>query len=497
GYINIKKARHPLLDQEKVVPTNIYLGDEFTTLLITGPNTGGKTVSLKTIGLFTLMGQAGLHISAFDKSELAVFDNVFSDIGDEQSIEQSLSTFSAHMKNIVSILDEVTDNSLVLLDELGAGTDPTEGACLAIAIIQYLHDRQIRTAVTTHYSELKVFGISTKGVSNASCEFDVETLRPTYRLLIGIPGKSNAFAISQRLGLPEYIINDAKSLLSKEDEKFEDVITELEINRKSLILEQERAESYRLEAERLKKDVENQKRKTKEQKEKILLKATEDAKRIVAQAKIDSDNIVKEIQKLAKEKANQNDINNQRQKLKDKLSKIDGKLDQFNSKKQQKRIIPENLKKGDRVFVHSMGQPGTVTAVPNSKGEVMVTVGIINMKTNIKDLSIDTTNYTEPKKEQPKPRKVGGAIKSNKVRNISFEVDLRGLYVEEAIDKVDKFIDDAYLAGMDIISIIHGKGTGALRTGIHEFLRKHSRVKAYRLGEFGEGDAGVTIAELK
>ncbi|MDE6181809.1 MAG: endonuclease MutS2 [Eubacteriales bacterium] len=497
GYINIKKARHPLLDQEKVVPTNIYLGDEFTTLLITGPNTGGKTVSLKTIGLFTLMGQAGLHISAFDKSELAVFDNVFSDIGDEQSIEQSLSTFSAHMKNIVSILNEVTDNSLVILDELGAGTDPTEGACLAIAIIQYLHDRQIRTAVTTHYSELKVFAISTEGVSNASCEFDVETLRPTYRLLIGVPGKSNAFAISQRLGLPDYIINDAKSLLSKEDEKFEDVITDLEISRKSLLLEQERAESYRLEAERLKKDVENQKRKTKEQKEKILLKATEDAKRIVAQAKIDSDNIVKEIQKLAKEKANQNDINNQRQKLKDKLSKIDGKLDQFNSKNQQKRVTPENLKKGDRVFVHSMGQSGVVTANPNTKGEVMVTVGIINMKTNIKDLSIDTTNYTEPKKEQPKPRKVGGAIKSNKVRNISFEVDLRGLYVDEAIDKVDKFIDDAYLAGMDIISIIHGKGTGALRTGIHEFLRRHSRVKTYRLGEFGEGDAGVTIAELK
>lgn len=496
-YINIKKARHPLLDQEKVVPTNIYLGDEFTTLLITGPNTGGKTVSLKTIGLFTLMGQTGLHISAFDKSELAVFDNVFSDIGDEQSIEQSLSTFSAHMKNIVSILNEVTDNSLVLLDELGAGTDPTEGACLAIAIIQYLHDRQIRTAVTTHYSELKVFAISTKGVSNASCEFDIETLRPTYRLLIGVPGKSNAFAISQRLGLPDYIINDAKSLLSKEDEKFEDVITDLEISRKSLLLEQERAESYRLETERLKKDVENQKRKTKEQKEKILLKATEDAKRIVAQAKIDSDNIVKEIQKLAKEKANQNDINNQRQKLKDRISKIDGKLDQFNNKNQQKRVIPENLKKGDRVFVHSMGQAGVVTSIPNAKGEVMVTVGIINMKTNIKDLSIDTTNYIETKKEQPKPRKVGGAIKSNKVRNISFEIDLRGLYVDEAIEKVDKFIDDAYLAGMDIISIIHGKGTGALRTGIHEFLRRHSKVKTYRLGEFGEGDSGVTIAELK
>lgn len=494
GYINIKKARHPLLDPTTVVSTDIYLGDEFTTLLITGPNTGGKTVSLKTIGLFTLMGQSGLHISAFDKSELAVFDNVFSDIGDEQSIEQSLSTFSAHMTNIVSILDEVTDNSLVLLDELGAGTDPTEGACLAMSIIQYLHDRQIRTAVTTHYSELKVFAISTKGVSNASCEFDVQTLRPTYRLLIGVPGKSNAFAISKRLGLPDYIIEDAKNLLSKEDTKFEDVITDLEINKKSLMIEKERAESYRLEAERLKKDVETQKQKTKEQKEKILLKATEDAKRIVAQAKIDADNIVKEIQKLAKEKANQNDINNERQKLKDKLSKLDDRLDKFNSKNAQKRVVPKNLKKGDRVFVHSLNQSGTVTSEPNSKGEVMVMAGIMNIKTSIKDLSIDTS-YVEPKKEPPKPKK--SSFKNNKSMTVSYEIDLRGLYVDEAIEKVDKFIDDAFLAGMDTISLIHGKGTGALRTGIHEYLRRNSRVKKYRLGEFGEGDAGVTIVELK
>ena len=495
GYINIKKARHPLLDPTTVVSTDIYLGDEFTTLLITGPNTGGKTVSLKTIGLFTLMGQAGLHISAFDKSELAVFDNVFSDIGDEQSIEQSLSTFSAHMTNIVSILNEVTDNSLVLLDELGAGTDPTEGACLAMAIIQYLHDRQIRTAVTTHYSELKVFAISTEGVSNASCEFDVQTLRPTYRLLIGVPGKSNAFAISKRLGLPDYIIEDAKNLLSKEDTKFEDVITDLEINKKSLMIEKERAESYRLEAERLKKDVENQKQKTREQKEKILFKATEDAKRIIAQAKIDADNIVKEIQKLAKEQANQNDINNQRQKLKDKLSKLDSRLEKFNSKNAQKRVIPKDLKKGERVFIHSLNQSGTVTSPPNQKGEVMVMAGIINIKANIKDLSIDT-NYIEPKKEPPKPKKTA-SFKNNKAMNVSYEIDLRGLYVDEAIEKVDKFIDDAFLAGMDTISLIHGKGTGALRTGIHEYLRRHSRVKKYRLGEFGEGDAGVTIVELK
>ncbi len=495
GYINIKKARHPLLDNNNVVPTDIYLGDEFTTLLITGPNTGGKTVSLKTIGLFTLMGQAGLHISAFDNSELAVFDNVFSDIGDEQSIEQSLSTFSAHMTNIVSILDEVTDNSLVLLDELGAGTDPTEGACLAMSIIQYLHDRQIRTAVTTHYSELKVFAISTKGISNASCEFDVKTLRPTYRLLIGVPGKSNAFAISKRLGLPDYIIEDAKNMLSKEDTKFEDVITDLEINKKSLMIEKERAESYRLEAEKLKKDVENQKKKTREQKEKILLKATEDAKRILAKAKIDADNAVKEIQRLAKEKASQNDINSQRQKLKDKLSKLDERIDKFNNKNSQKRVIPKNLKKGDRVFIHSLNQSGTVTSEPNQKGEVMVMAGIMNIKTNLKDLSIDTT-YVEPKKEHIKPKKTS-SFKNNKAQTISYEVDLRGLYVDEAIDKVDKFIDDAFLAGMDTISVIHGKGTGALRTGIHEYLRRHSRVKKYRLGEFGEGDAGVTIVELK
>ncbi len=496
GYINIKKGRHPLLEKEKVVPTDIYLGKDFTTLLITGPNTGGKTVSLKTIGLFTLMGQTGLHISAFDKSELAVFDNVFSDIGDEQSIEQSLSTFSSHMTNIISILNNVTENSLVLLDELGAGTDPTEGACLAISIIQYLHDRKIRTAVTTHYSELKVFAISTEGVSNASCEFDIKTLRPTYKLLIGVPGKSNAFAISQKLGLPEFIINDAKKLLSKEEEKLENVITELEISQKSLTLEKERAEAYRQEAERLKKDVEIQKRKTKEQKEKILFKATEDAKRIVAQAKIDSDNIVKEIQKLAKEKANQNDINTEKNKLKERLSGLDKRLEKFNNKANQKREIPKNLKKGDRVFIHSMNQSGIITSEPNSKGEFMVSVGIINMKTTLKDVSLDTS-YVPPKEEKFKPKKINNNIKNSKVKSISLELDLRGLYVDEAIQKVDKFIDDAYLAGMDIISIIHGKGTGALKNGIHEFLRRHSKVKSYRLGEFGEGDAGVTIATLK
>lgn len=489
-YINIKKARHPLLDKESVVPTDIYLGKDFSTLLITGPNTGGKTVILKTIGLFTVMGQAGLHIPAYDKSELSVFERIYSDIGDEQSIEQSLSTFSSHMTNIVWILKELTENSLVILDELGAGTDPTEGASLAIAIIKYLHSKNIITAITTHYSELKVFAITTEGISNASCEFDIKTLRPTYRLLIGVPGKSNAFAISKRIGLPENIIEEAKNFISKEELKFEDVITDLEINKKSLIIEKENAQKYRQEAEMLKKDVENQKRKIKEQKEKILFKATEEAKRIIAQAKIDSDNAVREIQRLAREKAKQETINEERQKIKDKLLEIDDKLDGFNSQK-VKHIPPKSVKKGDRVYVHSLNQKGIVMSNPTSKGIFMVKAGIMNVKVSLKDVSMDTSSYDE--KQMPKRH----SFKNKKSMAISYEVDLRGLYVDEAIEKVDKFIDDAFLAGMEKISIIHGKGTGALRAGIHTYLRRNTRVSKYRLGEFGEGDAGVTIAELK
>ena len=490
GYINIKKARHPLLDSKTVVPTDIYLGKDFTTLLITGPNTGGKTVSLKTIGLFTLMGQSGLHIPAFDNSELAVFEDVFADIGDEQSIEQSLSTFSSHMTNIVRILDNVTNNSLVLIDELGAGTDPTEGAALAIAIIQYLHALGVRTAVTTHYSELKVFALTAQGVENASCEFDVETLRPTYRLLIGVPGKSNAFAISQRLGLPEYIINEAKEVLSHEDVRFEDVITELEISKKAVALEQEKAEQYRKEAQKLRHDAENQKQKLEKQREKIIHEAQDEARRLVSDAKDEADAIVKEIRKLQKEGANLDKIDSKRKKLKEKLTSMESSAGARNS---AAHPVPKELHVGDRVYIHSLAQSGTVTAAPDSSGNVMIKTGIMKVKIGIEDLSLDTTE--EKPKQQVK--KYASGFKNNKAKNISPQVDLRGLMALEAIDKLDKYLDDAYLAGLAQVTIIHGKGTGALRSAVQDYLRTNRRVKSYRAGLYGEGEAGVTIAELK
>lgn len=488
GYVNIKKARHPLLDSKTVVPTDIYIGKKFNTLLITGPNTGGKTVSLKTLGLFTLMGQAGLHISAFDNSELAVFDNVFADIGDEQSIEQSLSTFSSHMTNIVRILDSVTPDSLVLLDELGAGTDPTEGAALAISIIKYLHDLGVRTAVTTHYSELKVFALTTEGIENASCEFDVETLRPTYRLLIGVPGKSNAFAISQRLGLPEYIINEAKEVLSHEDLRFEDVITDLEISRKALVIEQEKAEEYRKEAQRLKSETEKQRNKLEEQREKIIRQANEKARSLISDAKDEADAIIKEMRKLQKDGINTQALEEQRAKLKDKMNKVESKL---SAKAEHK--VPKTLVKGDRVKIHSLNQTGIVSVPPNKNGDVKVKAGIMTITVNIKDLSLDTSE--EPLTYEPK--KFATNISRKKRSNVSAEVDLRGMLALEAIDKLDKYLDDVYLAGVSPVTIIHGKGTGALRKAVHEYLRGNPRVKGYRLGQYGEGEAGVTIVEMK
>ena len=493
GYIDIHKGRHPLLDPKTVVPTDIYLGKDFTTLLITGPNTGGKTVALKTLGLFTLMGQAGLHIPAFDNSELAVFDNVFADIGDEQSIEQSLSTFSAHMTNIVKIMDQVTDNSLVLFDELGAGTDPTEGAALAIAIIKALLEREIRTAVTTHYSELKVFALTTDHVENACCEFSVETLRPTYKLLIGIPGKSNAFAISKRLGLQDYILDSAKEFISQDEAKFEDVITDLEISKKSVKIEQERAEEYRREAEELKKEVERQKEKTKQQKEKILEKAREEAKQIYVKAKEEADSIIKEMNKQAKEANNKNKALEQRQKLNEKLSTM--QADFLKSKRvKPNHKAPENLKVGDRVYVISFDQNGEVLAAPDKNKEVMVQMGIMKMKVPMDELMLDDT----PKPKEPQQKKQQPAKgKFSKSSFISAEIDCRGQLVDEAIANIDKYIDDAYLSGLKQIVIIHGKGTGALRAGVQNYLKMNSHVKSHRPGTFGEGEAGVTVVELK
>ncbi len=490
GYINIKKARHPLLDVSKVVPTNIYIGKDFTTLLITGPNTGGKTVSLKTLGLFTLMGQAGLHISAFDNSELAVFDDVFADIGDEQSIEQSLSTFSSHMTNIVKILDEVTNNSLVLLDELGAGTDPTEGAALAIAVIKYLHSLGVRTAVTTHYSELKMFALSNDGVENASCEFDVETLRPTYRLLIGVPGKSNAFAISKRLGLPDYIIEEAKTVLSHEDIKFEDVITDLEISRKSLEIEQEKAESYRKEAQRLKNEAQKLRANLDKQRDRIIKEANEKARKLVSDAKDEADSIVKEIRRMQREGSDISKIDDKRKALKDSLNKIQNKLDK-NVKIDYK--VPKKLSKGDKVKIHSLNQSGYVMDTPDANGNVMIRTGIMKVKINIKDLSLDTSEDMI----SYQPKKFANTFSKSKVTTASAELDLRGLLADEAIDKLDKYLDDVYLAGVSPVTIIHGKGTGALRTAVHNHIKRHPHVKGYRLGQYGEGESGVTIIEVK
>ncbi len=494
GIVDIRKGRHPLLDDKTVVPIDISVGRTFNTLLITGPNTGGKTVALKTLGLFTLMGQAGLHIPAFDSSELAVFDDVFADIGDEQSIEQSLSTFSAHMTNIVRILENVTPNSLVLFDELGAGTDPTEGAALAMAIIQLLHKMGVRTAVTTHYSELKVYAISTEGVENACCEFDVETLRPTYKLLIGIPGKSNAFAISKKLGLPDYVIDSAKELISSENVKFEDIITDLEISKKTVVYEQERAEQYRKEAERLKNEVEAQRAKINEQKEKILANAREEARGIYQQAKEESDRIIKELNKAAREKANQNKLNEKRSELKEKVSAMNEQIDK-NRKKKVAAVKPiKDLKAGDNVYVISFDRTGVAMSEPDSNGDVMVQTGNMKIKVPLKELS-----YYEAKPE-PKTRasrNVSTKVRAGKSQFIATEIDCRGQNVEEGLGNIDKYLDDAYLAGLKTVTIIHGKGTGVLRAAVQKYLRTNPHVKSYRAGTFGEGENGVTIVELK
>ena len=499
GYIHIKDGRHPLLDPKKVVPINVYLGKDFDLLIVTGPNTGGKTVSLKTVGLFTLMGQSGLQIPAFDGSELAVFDEVFADIGDEQSIEQSLSTFSAHMTNIVRILEKADSHSLCLFDELGAGTDPTEGAALAIAVLSFLHNMKCRTMATTHYSELKVYALTTPGVENACWEFDVETLRPTYRLLIGIPGKSNAFAISQKLGLPDFIIQDAKSRLEEGDEAFEDLLASLEESRVTIEKEREEIASYKSEISRLKSRLEQKEERFDERKDKLIRNANEEAQRILREAKETADQTIRQINKLAQSSGVGKELEAERTKLREKLDKVDKNLSLKNEKGPKKTISPKKLKIGDGVKVLTMNLNGTVSSLPNSKGDLYVQMGILRSLVNIKDLELlNEPAISGPGMDLMKKNNTGsGKIKMSKSFSVSPEVNLIGMTVDEAIPVLDKYLDDAYLAHLPKVRVVHGRGTGALKAGVHKHLKKLKYVKEFRLGDFGEGDTGVTIVTFK
>ena len=495
GRINLKKARHPLINKKKVVPIDIRLGDEFDLLVITGPNTGGKTVSLKTVGLLTLMGQSGLHIPTLDRSELALFHEVYADIGDEQSIEQSLSTFSSHMTNIVSFLKHVDEHSLVLFDELNAGTDPTEGAALAIAILSYLHQRGIRTMATTHYSELKVFALSTPGVENACCEFDVETLSPTYRLLIGIPGKSNAFAIAGKLGLPDYIIEDAKTHLTEQDESFEDLLTDLETSKRTIRKEQEEIEHYKRELARLEEETRQKRDKLEEQRDRIIREANEKAHEILADAKETADETMRNFHKFGKANISVAEMEKERERLRKKMNATQNSM-KTDTKKPKKAYKPSDFKLGESVKVLSMNLTGSVTSLPDSKGNVTVQMGILRSTVNISDLEIidEAPAYSFAKRTRQTGK---GKVKMGKSLAISPEINLLGKTVDEAIAELDKYLDDASLAHLSSVRIVHGKGTGALRAGIHKYLKRQKHVKSFRLGAFGEGDAGVTIAELK
>lgn len=497
-YINIKKGRHPLIPKKSVVPIDVHLGRVFDLLIITGPNTGGKTVSLKTVGLFALMGQAGLQIPALNQSELSVFREVYADIGDEQSIEQSLSTFSSHMTNIVQILKDARENCLCLFDELGAGTDPTEGAALAIAILSYLHDRGIRTMATTHYSELKVYALSTNFVENACCEFNVETLRPTYRLLIGVPGKSNAFAISRRLGLPEYVIDAARSQISEEKESFEDLISDLESSKLTIEKEEEEIRSYKEEIETLKKKLEAKQEKLEASREKILQEAHAEARDILQEAKSFADETIRTFQK-AGPGASIKELENARQKVREKITDKDNKLSSHAAEKKQPsgNLKASDLKLGDMVKILSMGLKGTVSSLPDHKGNLFVQCGIIRSQTNIKDLVlIQEEDITGPDKVKIS-RGSTGKLKMSKSLSVSAEINLLGLTVDEALMQLDKYLDDAYLAHLPSVRIVHGKGTGALRNAVQRHLKRVRYVESFRLGEFGEGDAGVTIATFK
>ena len=495
-YIQIRKGRHPLLDKKKAVPIDVRLGKDFDLLVITGPNTGGKTVSLKTVGLFTLMGQAGLHIPALDRSELSIFSEVYADIGDEQSIEQSLSTFSSHMTRVVHILQHADADSLCLFDELGAGTDPTEGAALAIAILNYLHDRGIRTMATTHYSELKIYALSTNFVENACCEFDVETLRPTYRLLIGIPGKSNAFAISSKLGLSDEIIHAAKEQISKEDESFEDVIADLEQSRVTIEKEQQEIAEYKERIRTLQEQLQKKNEKIDQAKDKILRDANEKARAILQEAKDVADETIRDFNKVGAS-ADIKELEKKRQKVRDKINEKNGKLALGNNQKKpanQKTVDPKKMKKGDSVKIISMNLKGIVNTLPDARGNLFVQCGIMRMQTNINDLvPVKEETITAPALQRTNT----GKLKMSKSFSVSSEINLLGCTVDEAIAKLDKYLDDAYLAHLPSVRVVHGKGTGALRSAVQSHLKRLKYVKEYRLGEYGEGDAGVTIVTFK
>ncbi len=495
NYIEIKKGRHPLIPRDRVVPIDVMLGQDYRLLIITGPNTGGKTVSLKTVGLFTLMGQAGLHIPAFDGSHLRVFEEVYADIGDEQSIEQSLSTFSSHMTNTISILKRANKNTLALFDELGAGTDPVEGAALAISILDNLLNRQVTAMATTHYSELKVYALSTEQVENASCEFDVESLQPTYRLLIGVPGKSNAFAISSKLGLPKEIIDKANSLVDEDARSFEDVVTGLEQTRKELEAEQQKAASYREEIERQKRKLEEKNERIDKAKDKIMRRANEEANKILQNAKDIADESIRKYNKWMEGGAIK-DMEKQRSSIREELRRTGEKLDS-GKKKRRNGNAPDKLSIGDLVMVHSMGVKGTVSSLPNNKGKLFVQMGILRSEVDIKDLELLEEETLQIRKEKIRERSNAGKIKMSKSMNISSSINLIGKTVDEAIAVLDKYLDDAYLARLHQVTIIHGVGTGALKNAVQAHCKKTNYIQSYRMGEYGEGGYGVTVVDFK
>lgn len=492
--IRILKGRHPLLDAKKVVPIDISLGSDFDQLVITGPNTGGKTVSLKTVGLLTLMGQAGLPIPSGDRSELAVFDDIFADIGDEQSIEQNLSTFSFHMTNIIHILKEANEHSLVLFDELCAGTDPTEGAALAVSILSYFHSRGIRTMATTHYSEIKIYALTTSGIENACCEFDVETLSPTYRLLIGIPGKSNAFAISKKLGLSDTLIEDARTRISSNEQNFEDLLSDLEASRITIEKEQAEINRYKSEIAALKQQLKNKQEKLDESRDAILRKAKEEANQILQEAKDTADEAIRNFNKYGTTRPSIQEMEKQRTNIREKMAANEKKSSKEKDTAIYNPKVPKKLRIGDSVKVLSMNLTGTVHSLPNAKGDLFVQMGILRSQVNIKDLVLIEDAAPGSKKYA----KTGaGKLKMSKSASVSTEINLIGKTVDEAIALLDKYLDDAYLAHLPSVRIVHGKGTGALRSAVQSHLKRQSYIKSFHLGEFGEGDAGVTIAEFK